>query len=511
MVSQVVKFLLENGSDPNLQTSQNYRTADLARSTAVLSLVSPEKTARDKDAVSSQEYEHHLQPSPFVDPNVHSQVATTDELHVNSSYSERSLYKDGFGPTKIMHINMKDDEVPIQSLENPQNKKMIVHFEEDCGIDSRKHSDRHNFHGQSFQSLYGFPRNAWLLDSEAEVQESKEKEELHARLSPPELYKHNGKLAEYLHQAHCHGVEATGIQASGHSEVVNKMVVMEMSPENIGQNHTKELVSSIACSNSQEEFLATETLVQMNSRCLSAKKPSTFVTPESEDDTVGPEKINECLDKAIIEISSYLETSQTLNAQQPFEKRDVSKVRLGLLINDKHVVEDRSLANNTPLRPTTLSPENVLGGDYSQENQQLAPIDQANNTEVETSESNAIHNDLTGNRGESLEQQLVVNFTKMKPRSEKKKDGSGVERNGKSGRRKRTSTRSSESSKYEMNENLVKEECTNHISNVTWRSELAKHRYSLANIPVCIPGYEDFLINNRIGPECEVSCCLSQC
>lgn len=54
-----------------------------------------------------------------------------------------------------------------------------------------------------------------------------------------------------------------------------------------------------------------------------------------------------------------------------------------------------------------------------------------------------------------------------------------------------------------MNENLVKEECTNHISNVTWRSELAKHRYSLANIPVCIPGYEDFLINNRTGPECE--------
>ena len=509
MISQVVKFLLENGADPKLQTSQNYKTADLARSTAVLSLVSPEETARNKYAVSSQKCQDRLQPSPFLDPKVHSQVATTDGL--NGSYSERSLYEGGFEPT--MHKNVNDDEVPIQVLEHSQNKKMIVHFEEDFGMDSRKHNDGHNFHAQSFESPYGFSRNTWLLASEAEVKESKEKEELHARLSPPEVYEHNGKLAEHLHQAHCYGVEATGMQASGHSKVVNKMVVTEMSPENIGQNHTKESVSSIACSNSQEEFLATETLVQMNARCLSAKKPNTFVTPESEDDTVGPEKINECLDKAIIEISSYLETSQNLNAQEPFDGRDVSKVGLGLLMNDKNVAEDRSVdSNNTSHRPEALSPVNVLCSDYSQGDQQLPPIDQANNTEVKTSESNAINNHLTGNGGESLEQQLVGNFTKIKPRSEKKRDSSGVERNGKSGRRKRTSTRSSESSKHEMNRNLVKEECTNHISNVTWRSELAKHRYSFSNIPVCIPGYEDFLINSRTGSDCshnEVSRCLT--
>ncbi|XP_078378182.1 uncharacterized protein LOC144661330 [Oculina patagonica] len=95
------------------------------------------------------------------------------------------------------------------------------------------------------------------------------------------------------------------------------------------------------------------------------------------------------------------------------------------------------------------------------------------------------------------EQQPQINFTKIKPRNEKKKDSGVSERGGKSGRRKRSSTRSSDISKSENTQSLRKEECTSHIPNPSWRSYLPKYRYNMSSIPISIPGYEDFLINSK--------------
>ena len=501
-ISQVVKFLLENGADPKLQTSQNYSTAELARSAAVLKLVSPEQTARDYYATYSQESQPLPRPSQFDEANFDLPGAKINCL--NSSYSERSLYSSGFEP--VVHVDAKNDAPPVfLSVEHSQNKEMCVNAQEDFGISSGNHYNK--------QYFYEFPRNGHHFASESDVKGSKEREDLSA--TSTEAVKRIDEGTGHFRQPHFHVVDSTDMVPGCNTKVVGKMNVAESSSENLVQNPIKKCSSDIACPNSPEESIATETLVQINAREVSsAKKPGETVTQESEEDTVAPEKLNECLDKAMIEISSYLERSQNFDVQTPCDERDLSKGGPGLFKNDKSVAEDRSFATegSTPHRPVSVPLETGLSDDYSQEDLQLASVSQPGETEFKTTESNAVVTDLTSNGTDCFERQQVGNFTKVKSRSEKRREG--MERSGKTGRRKRSSTRSSESSRCDSNQSVVKEECTNHIPNVTWRSELSKYRCSMSAIPLRVPGYEDFLINSRNGSKSllnEVSPCPSSC
>lgn len=474
----------------------------MARSAAVQKLVSPEQTTRDYYTTYSHESQPLPHPSPFDEPNFDLPGAKINGL--NSSYSERSLYSGGFEP--VVHLDAKNDAPPVfLSVEHSQNKEMCVNPRDDFGIGSGNHCNK--------QYSYDFPRNAHHFSNESEVDGSKERDDLSATLSSAEAVKRIDEGAGHFQQPHCYGVLSIDMEPGGNTQVVDKMnVVAESSSENLVQNHVKECTSDIAHPNSLEESIATETLVQINARQLSAKKPDETVTQESEEDTVAPEKLNECLDKAMIEISSYLETSQNFDVQTPCDERELSKGDPGLIKNCRSVAEDRSFANesSTPHRPLAVPLETGLSDDYSQEDQQLGSVSQPGETELKRSENNAVVTDLTNNGTDCFERQQVGNFTKVKSRSEKRREG--MERGGKTGRRKRSSTRSSESSKCDSNQSVVKEECTSHIPNVTWRSELSKYRYRVSAIPLRVPGYEDFLINSRNGSKSllnEVSHCPS--
>lgn len=498
-ISQVVKFLLENGADPKLQTSQNCSTAELARSAAVLKLVSPERNARDYYATYSQEPHPLPRPSQFDEANFDLPGAKINGL--NSSYSERSLYSGGFEP--VMHVDAKNDAPPVfWSVEHSQNKEMCVNPQEDF----ENHCNKQHF--------YEFPRNGHHSAGESDVKGNKERGDLRVTLSSAEAVKGIDEGTGHFQQPRCYGVDSTDMVPGGNTEVVDKMNVAESSSENLVLNPIKECTSDIACPNSLEESIATESLVQINAREVSAKKPGETVIQESEEDTVAPEKLNECLDKAMIEISSYLERGQNFDVQTPCEERDLSKGDPGLFKHDKSVAGDWSFANESgiPHRPVVVPLETGLSDDYSQEDQQLASVSQPGETVLKTTESNAVIADLTSNGTDCFERQQVGNFTKVKSRSEKRREG--MERSGKTGRRKRSSARSSESSRCDSNQSVVKEECTNHIPNVTWRSELSKYRYSMSAIPFCVPGYEDFLINSGNGSKSlsnEVSPCPSSC
>lgn len=106
-----------------------------------------------------------------------------------------------------------------------------------------------------------------------------------------------------------------------------------------------------------------------------------------------------------------------------------------------------------------------------------------------------------------------MNFTKIKLRSERKKECFGVEKSNRFGIRKRVLTRFFESNKYEIRLSLEEEECLNYFRNVIWRVELFKCRYNLLDIFFCVFGFEDFVINSRRGLTSlfimnEVSYCL---
>ena len=475
----------------------------MARSAAVQRLVSPERTTRDYYTTYSHESQPLPHPSQFDEPNFDLPGAKINGL--NSSYSERSLYSGGFEP--VVHLDAKNDAPPVfLSVKHSQNKEMCVNPQEDFGIGSGNHCNK--------QYLYEFPRNAHRFACESDVNGSKEREDLSATLSSAEAVNRIDEGAGHFWQPH-YRVDSTDMIPGGNTDVVDKMNIAESSSKNLVQNHVKECTSDIACPNSLEESITTETLVQINTRQVSAKKPGETVTQESEEDTVAPEKLNECLDKAMIEISSYLETSQNFDVKTPHDERDLrSKGDPGLFKIDKSVAEERSFANESsiPHRPVAVPLETGLSDDYSQEDQQLASVTQPEETELKTSESNAVVTDLTNNGTDCFERQQVGNFTKVKSRSEKRREG--MERGGKTGRRKRSSTRSSESSRCDSNQSVVKEECTNHIPNVTWRSELSKYRYNVSAIPLRVPGYEDFLINSRNGSKSllnEVNPCPSSC
>ena len=469
----------------------------MARSAAVLQLVSPERTTRDYYTAYSQESQPLPPPCQFDEPNFDLRGAKINGL--NSSYSERRLYSGGF--ESVMHVDAKNDAPPVMSVEHSQNDEMCVNSQEDFGTGLGNCCDK--------QYFYDFPRNAHHFAGESVVNGSTDREDLSATLSSAEAVKRNNEGAERFEQPHFYVVDSTSMEPDGnYTQVVDKMNAAESSSENLVQNHIKECMSHIGCPDSLEESIATETLVQINSRDLSAKKPGVSVAAQNEEDTVTPEKLNECLDKAMIEISSYLETSQNFDVQTPHDERDLGKGEPGLFKNDKSLAEDSSFANDssTPHRPVALPLETGLSIDYSQGDQRLAPVSQPGETELKTAESNAV-DDLTSDETD-FDRHQVVHFTKVKPRSEKRKEG--MEKSGKTGRRKRSSTRSSESSKCDSNQSVVKEECTNHIPNVTWRSELSEYRYSVSAIPLRVPGYEDFLINSRNGSKSllnEVSHC----
>ena len=462
---------------------------DLARSAAVLNLLSPEQT-RDYFTVHTHE-SRLLQPAQY-EPNFN---LPTDKVNgLNSSFIQRNaLYDDGF--ERMVHVDVKNQVPQVVSLEGCQDVNMCINPQEDFRVTSGSHRDK-----QDLQGTVEFSGNSdQFVDDQMEVRGKKEiQEDVSARLLPKQVVEKNDRTNHDDGAWHYYAGSAK-MENDGNAEVA-----AESFSENLFENFTKESMSDIrvAYPNSSEESLATDTLVQINARNLPAKKPDLTVTPENEEDTVIPEKLNECLDKALIEISSYLGTSQNIDVQAPHGERNLHKKGAELSQNDKSFagnISSTEIANtDTPQRPAPLPLETQLSGDHCREDGQHTNT-QSKETEQKMTEKNTFVDDLSNNGSDCFECQPVVNFTKIKPRSEKKKEGGGVERSGRSDRRKRSSTRSSESSKYGSIQSVAKEECASHIPNVSWRSDLSHCRYSLSAVPLCVPGYEDFLINSKNG------------
>ena len=479
--------------------------------------MNPEETTRD--SYTSHSHEVLLQPPQYEVPNFYLPGA-----HINgidSSFNQRSLYNGGLEDIGHVHVNVgpKNHVSQVNSCESSNDVEMCVNPQEDFGVSSGNHFNKQDFHEHSVQGIYDFSGSTDHFASKAEETESEETEDLIGKSPSTKGQEENDKVSHrkrvgHFQQLQCYNIGST--ELNGITEFESKRYLAERSSENLVQNLSRESMSDKVFPNNSEESTATETLVQKNARNLPTKKPDLSVTSESEEDTVIPEKLNECLDKALIEISSYLETSQNLNVKTPHDERDLNNGGTHLSKNNKSAAGDRcsnEFVNVDPPPITAPMPlENtMIADDHCQEGDQLAANTQIRETEHQTNENNTLSDDFVNSGTGSFECQPVVTFTKIKPRNERKKDSGGGERSTRSGRRKRSSTRSSEScSKYEINQSSMKEECTNHIPNATWRSDLPEYRYSLSAMPFSVPGYEDFLINSRNGSK-SLSKEVSQC
>ena len=489
-LQQVVKFLLESGADSKLQTSQNYWATDLARSEAVLNLLNQEERTSDCYTIDSQESLPHPQ---YSGPEYN---LPSDKINgLNGSFIQTSscntIYDHGI------------------SLQVAQDTKVHLIPQESLEVNAKSsHSGKQDFYVQSFPAEYGFPGNFYPFANETEV--SKEREVINSRSLCNEVVDNNDNLqvkydygAWHYQDSSCCKGGSEDMQLNGNAEVGGRLHVIESTAsDDLVQDFTKESTSVSTHPNNLGGPVARD-LDRMHVKNLPAKTPCLDVTSDSEEEAVRPERLNECLDKAMIEISSYLETSQKVDMHSLLcngHETDLGNycttndIKNGPNLHGKAIPNGFVSVNSAQgLKPTETS----LHFDNCQEDQLSVGSSLLKQMECKEDVTKISAREVTSDGANSVDQQPTMNFTKNKLRSERKKDSGVSERSGKPVRRKRTSTRSSDTSKCEGHQSTRKEECTNHISNTSWRSDLPKYRHSLSAIPLCVPGYEDFLINSN--------------
>lgn len=497
---QVVKFLLENGADPNLRTSQNYCTAKLARSENVFRLVCPEQTLKDNNYYSprsSHESRVHFQPTPFNEVNA--DFPAVIEVDVSSTESE-SFYNGNFEQRN----DLKSLMLPPIQYECSQGKTCSYPLE-GLQVSSGKHPYK-----QDFQDNVEFSKTALQFSDETEFNGRREKKDFCDSLSSfgasEKIYR-----AGVYQQSSNSDIDCTEVECDVNTEVVNRSTVAEPSSENPSENSMKEAEAHLplGCPDSLEESVATENLVRMYARKNFAAKLGAVVSSESEEDTIAPERLNECLDKAMIEISTYFGANRSFITGGPRSECDMSKGGFNMSKRDIAV----STAGDWSFSLNQTPQESQSRSELRPKNHLPSFVDN-HKTDQKASESNV----LVGSPKRTVEGsvdsfQHSENFTKIRTRSEKKKELNGVEKSGTTGRQKKTSAKSSESNKHEIGPSLAGEECMYHLRNVTWREKLLKFKYKLSDVSPHIPGIEDFLTNRscRSGPLFhmdEVSHCL---
>lgn len=492
---QVVKFLLENGADPNLRTSQNYSTAKLARSETVFRLVCPEQTLKDN---------HYYCPISSHESRVQFNEVNTDfravmEVDVSSTESE-SFYNGNFEPRN----DLKSPVLPPIQYECSQDKACSYPLE-GLQVSSVKHPYK-----RDFQDNGEFSKTVVQCSDETEFSGIREKKDFCDSFSSFSASEKIYRTAVYQQSSNS-DIDCAEVECDVTNEVVNRSNVTESSSENLSENSMKEAEAHfpLGCPDSLEESIATETLVSMYARKNFAAKLGAAVSSESEEDTVAPERLNECLDKAMIEISTYLGANHSFITGGPPRECDMSKGGFGG--SKKHLAVSRADDWSFSLNPT--SQECQSGSDLRAKNH-LPSFVENHKTDQKASESNV----LVGSpkrtvtmSGDSL--QSPENFTKIRTRSEKKKELNAVEKSSTTGRRKKTLAKSSDSGKHGIGPTLPGEECIYHLRNVTWREKLLRFKYKLSDVSPHIPGFEDFLINGSCRSRAlfhmdEVSHCL---
>lgn len=448
-----------------MQTSHNYSTLDLARSAEVRSLLSSEQGTKDSDTTRLQGYHCPLPQAKEVGKVVEEQFHGE-----NRPLFQESVYNETFNNFLSVNVDESNLSKVIPTEVSPDKEKLTFIKPRDSEVSTESHWEGKGFTVKNLQETSQREnKRVFVVDNKEPLsrKETASIMQVSSRETEEESTGVNGDgVALLFQQTQICGINSDELKLNGNTEVVNSQNITMATCLSGLQSHNvvRDTASDSTTPNTCEESIATETLIRLP------------VTQEVEEDTPAPEKLNECLDKAIIEISTYLETSKEI----PYSTDKILKQTSTMPTGNEPTSQSSDLDASVKLPAEGPQAHHIhcLGHEHHATS---ALSSEADNKAKE----NVVDN--------SFEQQSVANFTKIKPRNEKRKEVSGVEKNVKSSRRKRTSTRSSESNPTSS----VREECTSHIANPTWRSELAKYKYSWPTMQLCVPGYEDFLINSK--------------
>ena len=460
-----------------MQTSHNYSTLDLARSAEVRNLLSSEQGTKDSDTTRLQGYHYPLSPAK------EEGKVSEEQFHgENRPLFQESVYRETFNNLLPVHVDESNLSKVIPTEVSPDKETLTFIKPRDGEVSAESHWEGKSSTVKSLQETSQRENKGIFVVDNKEPLSRKETAsimQVSLRETEEESTGVNGDGVALLFQrTQICSMNSDELKLNGNTEVVNSQNITMATCVSGLQSHNvvRDTASDSTTPNTCEESIATETLIRLHTGKRFSTAPGLPVTQEVEEDTPAPEKLNECLDKAIIEISSYLETSKEIPYSTDKILKQTSTMPTGNEPTSQSSYLDASV--KLPAEGPQAHHIHCLGHEQHATSALSSEADKK-------AKENVVDN--------SFEQQSVANFTKIKPRNEKRKEVSGVEKNVKSSRRKRTSTRSSESNPTSS----VREECTSHIANPTWRSELAKYKYSWPTMQLCVPGYEDFLINSK--------------
>ena len=462
-----------------MQTSHNYSTLDLARSAEVRSLLSSEQGAKDSDTTRLQGYHYPLSPAKEV-----GKVSEQQFHGENRPLFQESVYNETFNNFLPVHVHENNLSKVIPIEVSPDKERLTFIKPRDSEVSTESHWEGKGFTVKNLQETSQHEnKGVFFVDNKEPLSRKETASIMQVSLRETEEQScgvNGDGVALLFQQTQICSMNSDELKMNGNTEVVNSQNITMATCVSDLQSHNvvRDTASDSTTPNTSEESIATETLIRLHTGKSFCTAPGFPVTQETEEDTPAPEKLNECLDKAIIEISSYLETSKEIPHSADKILKQTSTIPTG---------------NEPTYTETSQSCDLDASVKVPAESPQGHHIHCLGHEQHATSEADKKAKENVALADNSFEQQSVANFTKIKPRNEKRKEVSGVEKNIKSSRRKRTSARSSESNPSSS----VKEECTSHIANPTWRSELAKYKYSWSTMQLCIPGYEDFLINSK--------------
>ncbi|XP_001628674.3 ankyrin repeat domain-containing protein 11 [Nematostella vectensis] len=215
---------------------------------------------------------------------------------------------------------------------------------------------------------------------------------------------------------------------------------------------------------------------------------------EMADEEVDPRKLNECMDKAMIEISSYLQVT-TDNSLITAPVNSVSGSQ-----------------NSIETQPRVISTATVMSSSTVSDNQQKEHA--SNSRDLNCAE-------VINPNGELFEEDEVSEQVKSPSTQDKegeKEMHKGREASGRTIITRQDRLRNKENSIPTHKSAYVKkrrssvrissksddsavegQECASHIRDPSWRKFIEQHRYSMHELPLNIPGYKDFLINRSVS------------
>lgn len=464
-----------------MQTSHNYSTLDLARSAEVRSLLSSEQGTKDSDTARLKGYHYPLSQAREMGK------LSEEQFHgENRPLFQESVYNETFNNFLPVHVDESNLSKVIPIEGSPDKETFAFIKPRERAVSAERYWEGKGSTVKSLQETSQLEnKGIFVVDNKEPLSRKETAAIIQVSLRETEEKSSgvNGDgVALRFQQTQICSMNSDELKLNGNTEVVNSQNITMATCVSGLQSHNvpRDTASDSTAPNTSEESIATETLIRLNTGKSFCTAPGLPATQEIEEDTPAPEKLNECLDKAIVEISSYLETSKGI----PYSADNILKQTSTMPTGNEPTYTEISQSSDldASLKVPAESPQahhiHCLGhGQHA--------------TSALSSEADKKAKENVANN--SFEQQSVANFTKIKPRNEKRKEVCGVEKNTKSGRRKMTSTKSSESSPTSS----VQDECTSHIANPTWRSELGKYKYSWSTMQLCVPGYEDFLINSK--------------